>query len=253
MSGLLIRNLSVSLKGRLVLDGVAFEAPSGKVTGLVGPNGAGKSTLLRAATGLVPYQGEVSVSGLDLKDYSRTERAKIISYLPQIPEVHWPLRAFDVVALGRYPFGGMMERLQSRDLKAIEAAFKAVDGGHLKDRNILNLSAGERARILLARALAVEAPVLLVDEPVASLDPEHQLKVMAVLRGLAKKGRAVVVVLHDLTLASRFCDQLTLVNKGRVIASGQPRNVLNPKNLKSVYKITAKRDKNWLIPWSLSD
>ncbi len=252
MSGLDIRNLTVGLKGRAVLNNVGFEAPSGRVSGLIGPNGAGKSTLLKAVVGIVPFEGEVSILGRNVKDFSRAEKAKTLSYLPQIPEVHWPMRVFDVVALGRYPYGGMMEKLQNRDLKAIDQALRAVDGNHLKDRSILDLSAGERARVLLARALAVEAPVVLVDEPVASLDPEHQLKVMAVLKGLAKAGRAVVIVLHDLTLASRFCDSLTLLDQGNVVAAGVPHNVLSQKNLKKVYKITAIRTKNWLIPWSVN-
>ncbi len=249
MSALVIQNLEVTLNGGKILKRVNFEARAGQVTGLIGPNGAGKSTLLRAAIGLAPYDGTIEILGR--ADNSRQALARKVAYLPQLNEVHWPMSARAIVSLGRYPHGGFFETLTIKDETAINKALKAVDGLKFADRNVLSLSAGERARILLARALAVEAPILLADEPVASLDPEHQLKVMTVLSGLAEKGGAVVIVLHDLTLAARFCNTLTLLHRGRVAASGSPEKVLSPKNLKSVYKITAKRGKNFVVPWQV--
>jgi len=250
MSALKITGLSVQLNGNKVLQNVDFEARAGEVTGLIGPNGAGKSTLLRVVINLVPHQGEVEIEG-QIR-LTRQELAKKIAYLPQLMEVHWPVSAEAIVALGRYPHGGYFESRGKEDERAIRNALKAVDGMRFKDRNVLSLSAGERARILLARALSVEAPILLVDEPVASLDPEHQLKVMETLKALAGEGVAVVIVLHDLTLASRYCDALTLLHWGRVVSTGKPQKVLSTKNLKEVYKITAQRAGKWIIPWSVT-
>jgi len=250
MSALKITNLTVQLNGSKVLRNVDFEAGAGEITGLIGPNGAGKSTLLRTAIGLIPHEGEVAIMGSSR--LGRSELARTVAYLPQLMEVHWPLSAEAIVALGRYPHGGYFESRTKADDKAIRKALSAVDGLKFADRNVLSLSAGERARVLLARALAVEAPVLLVDEPVASLDPEHQLRVMDILKTLAGQGVAVVIVLHDLTLASRFCDRLTLLDRGRVVSAGTPQKVLNTKNLRDVFKITTKRGKNYLIPWSVT-
>ncbi len=250
MSALVLENLSVTLNGSKILRKVNFEARAGELTGLIGPNGAGKSTLLRAAIGLAPYEGTIEVQGR--ADNTRQALARNVAYLPQLMEVHWPMTARAIVSLGRYPHGGFFETLTKKDERAIDTALKAVDGLKFAGRNVLSLSAGERARILLARALAVEAPILLADEPVASLDPEHQLKVMTVLSGLAARGGAVVIVLHDLTLAARFCDTLALLHRGKVAASGSPEKVLSSRNLKSVYKITAKRDKNFIVPWAIA-
>ncbi len=251
MTALNIHNLDVALGGKKILKGVEFEARGGQVTGLIGPNGAGKSTLLRAILGLVPASCDIEVLGDIIAPKKDRNLAKKIAYLPQLNEVHWPMTARAIVSLGRYPHGGFFETLTKEDETAIDRALGAVDGGHLADRNILSLSAGERARILLARALCVEAPILLADEPVASLDPEHQLRVMQVLKSLAGEGRAVVIVLHDLTLAARYCDTLTLLDKGRVVAFGSAQAVLTPKNLKSVYKITARRGDGYIVPWQV--
>lgn len=253
MSAVITTGLQVNLDGKSVLRGVNFTAKAGEITGLIGPNGAGKSTLLKAIVGLVATKaGTIEIAGIPASHLSRQDKARAIAYLPQLGEVHWPLTATALVALGRYPHG----RLQMAKTSAngvIAKALKAVDGWHLKDRDVMSLSAGERARILLARALAVEAPLLLADEPVAALDPEHQLKVMAVLKALAEEGKAVIIVLHDLTLASRFCDVLYLLDKGRLVDSGTAEKVLGPKNLKNVYRITAKRHQNTIVPWELTD
>ena len=251
MTAVITRKLTVSLGGREVVRGVDFEARPGEITGLIGPNGAGKSTLLRAIVGLVPVKsGDIEIAGIQAAHISRADKARAVSYLPQLSEVHWPLTSAGLVALGRYPHGKLLDKDSLED-KVIAQSLKAVDAWHLRDRDVLSLSAGERARILLARALAVEAPLLLADEPVASLDPEHQLKVTGVLRDLALAGRAVVMVLHDLTLASRFCDTLYLLDKGRLASAGKPGQVLSAANLKSVYRITAKRDSGMIVPWEI--
>jgi len=247
VSALVARDLSVSLGAREVLTGIDFAAAPGEVTGIIGPNGAGKSTLVKALLGLVPSRGEVLVEGQPLESLPRLSRAKTLSYLPQGAEVHWPLTGRALASLGRYPFAG-----RASDAAAVECALKDVDAVHLAGRNVFELSAGEKARVLLARALAVEALILLADEPVAALDPEHQLRVMGLLSRLAGRGRAVVVVLHDLNLACRFCRRLYLIHKGRVADSGPPEKVLTAANLKRVYRIRAhvggRGSKKFVIP-----
>ncbi|MFG1464152.1 ABC transporter ATP-binding protein [Xanthobacter sp. DSM 24535] len=232
----------------LVVKDVSLTARPGELLGLIGPNGAGKTTVLRAlceldplASGCVTYDGRTAAA-LGRRAFGRT-----IAYLAQGGRIHWPMRVADVVALGRLPHG--LAALDS----AAERAMAAADVAHLKDRTTGTLSGGERARVLLARALAVEAPVLLVDEPVAALDPYHQLQVMEALRACARAGNTVIAVLHDLTLAARFCNRLVLMTNGAVLAEGPPCDVLVPERVGEAYGVTIEigmRDgEPFILPW----
>ena len=167
--------------------------------------------------------------------------------------VHWPLRVEKLVALGRLPHRDPMRPLSGADLDAVGRAMAATDVAQFADRTIATLSGGERLRVLLARAMAVEAPFLLVDEPIAELDPAHQLLVMGFLRRSAQQGVGVVAVLHDLTLAARFSDRVMLLHNGTIVAEGRPANVLSDANLRAAYGITALRGHHdgepYVIPW----
>lgn len=236
---LTIEELSVTLGARRALSDVSATLHPGALVGVIGPNGAGKSTLVRAALGLIPATGRVAVDGVAVGRIARADLARRIAYLPQGQTLHWPLTVARLVALGRLPHLAPFSRIGAADHAAIERAMALADVAHLRDRPATELSGGERARVLLARALAVEAAGLVADEPLAALDPGHQIEVMALLRQQAQAGALVVTVLHDLTMAARHCDRLLLLHQGRLVADGPPDAVLTADRLAAVYGIRA--------------
>ena len=252
------RGLTVTAGTAPILQGVNLTLPKGKLLGLIGPNGAGKSTLLKAVLGLRSIdQGKVTIDGQLLDQLSARARAHLMAYAAQGAPVHWPLTAEHIVALGRIPHLDPWQKISSADMAAIESAMKETDSLHLRDRVVTTLSGGERACVLLARAIVTAAPYLLADEPVAALDPYHQLQVMDILRQRADMGQGVLIVLHDLSLARRFCDELLLLNKGQVLAYGSPEDVLTADNLEKAYNIRAaewqREGEHFLVPWRRGD
>lgn len=238
MVSLAAHALSVTLGRRSAVRELSFEAGGGLI-GVLGPNGAGKSTLVRALLGLVPHDGEVRIDGAPRSTLTRAEIARRIAYLPQGQVLHWPVSVERLVALGRLPHLAPFSRLADADRAAVEQAMARAGVLALRERTATELSGGERARVLLARALAVEAPMLFADEPLASLDPAHALHGMELLRAEADAGRLVLAVLHDLTLAARFCDRVLVLHEGRLVADGAPAQTLNADLLARVYGIAA--------------
>ena len=233
-------DVSAGYGGKRMLEEFSAAFPKGAVAGLLGPNGAGKTTLLRTALGLLdPLAGEVRVLDRPVARWSRDGLARAIAYLPQGADAHWPVSAARLVALGRLPHRALFGAETASDLAAIEDALRRCDALEFSERRIDELSSGERARVLLARALATQAPVLLVDEPAAHLDPAHQLRLMELLREEAARGTAVVVTLHDLSLASRFCDSLVVLKRGRMVAQGGASSALSPAVLADAFGIEA--------------
>ncbi len=254
-SALAAERLDVTLAGRTVLSDVSLSLHQAQLVALVGPNGAGKTTLLRALAGLVPSTGTVEVGGEPLASLSLRERAKRFGYLPQGHLVHWPLPAKDVVALGRYPHGATdPARLSARDEQAVLRAMQATNVVEFAERPITELSGGERSRVALARVLAVEAPIVLADEPTASLDPRYQIDVMINLRAAADRGVLVVVVTHDLGLAARFADTVLVLSAGRLVAQGKPAQALSEQIMADVFRISAYRadyrNEAVILPWA---
>ena len=240
MSRLAAEDISVTLGRRRVLHQVFLDVSSGEVVGLLGPNGAGKSTLLRVLAGvLTPQSGAVYLDERRGDAIAPSERAKCIGYLPQGAECHWSLAVEQVVALGRLPHRRPWSTMSATDWDSVDRAMSHADVSQFRARAVHALSMGERARVLLARALAGEPEILLADEPVAGLDPAHQLEVMELLQRMAENGAAVVVVLHDLTLAARHCTRLALLNEGSLVASGTEDAVLSPSNLRDCFGIRA--------------
>lgn len=242
MSALQFDQVSARYGERSVLNAVSASFEKGAVTGIVGPNGAGKTTLFRVALGLLASSGgQVRVMDKPLTEWHREALARTIAYLPQSADAHWPFTARRLVSLGRMPHRTALRPLTSEDDTAIETALTRCDARDLADRRMDELSAGERARVLLARALATHAAILLADEPAAHLDPAHQLRLMDLLREEAGRGTAVAVTLHDLSLASRYCDDIVVLDAGRVAAQGAPDVALSDAILAQVFGVSALR------------
>jgi iron complex transport system ATP-binding protein len=249
------QGLNVALAGRAVLHDISLSLSTGHLVALVGPNGAGKTTLLRAVAGLVPSEGAIHIGGAALSSLSLRERARRLAYLPQGHLVHWALPARDIVALGRYPHGTTDPgQLTAKDTEAVLRAMQATDVMELRERRVTELSGGERSRVALARVFAVDAPVILADEPTSSLDPRHQINLMNTLRTAADHGTLVIVVTHDLGLAARFADTILVLSEGRLVSQGAPAEALSEKVTGEVFRISAYRAEYQreavIVPWA---
>lgn len=254
MTNLTVEGLCVPIGGRGILRDIGFSASRGEFIGLVGPNGAGKSTLARAIAGLLPPSaGEILVNGQSLKAMGPKLSARTIAYLAQGDIVHWPLSARNIVSLGRTPHVGQFGGQSPADEAAITRAMQRTAVTDFADRNVKQLSGGERARVLLARALAVEAPILIADEPVGALDPRHGLNIMALLREEAERGMLVITVIHDLALATRYCDRLLALREGALVGDGPPEQVLSPQGMAQNYAVEglhgAHQGEAYVLPW----
>lgn len=237
MSGLVADRVSLTLGGTRVLDGVSVALARGRVTVVLGPNGAGKSSLLACLANLrSPDTGGVTLDGVLLAGLDRQERGRRIGLLPQAADIHWDVDVVTLVGLGRFARRGRWGD-NDADRQAVARAMAVTDVTHFADRGVESLSGGERSRVLLARVLAGEPEWLLADEPLASLDPAHQLDVLDTLRSAAAAGTGVVVVLHDLNQAARIADTLIVLQHGRVIAAGAPADVLTTDVIAAAFGI----------------
>jgi iron complex transport system ATP-binding protein len=232
--------LTVTAEARALLDDVSLQLHAGEVLGVVGPNGAGKSTLLKVLSGVQsPNTGSVQLLNAPLAATTPSARARVLAYLEQRPQVHWPLSVAQVAGLARLPHDDFGSPVAER---IVQAALDATDTTALRARAFHTLSEGEKMRAHLARVLAGSPRVILADEPIAALDPWHQLQVLELLRGEAARGTGVILVLHDLQLAARFCDRLLLLDSGRTAACGTPRDVLTAESLADIWRIDASVD-----------
>jgi len=218
--------------GRVAVNGASLTVQTGEIVGLLGPNGAGKTTLLRAGLGLMALEaGEARLQGRAVAELPPAERARLVGYLPQERRVGWNLAAARIASLG-------VPHLPPR--KAMEIGRECLARVGLEGferRGVLDMSGGERARVLLARLLATGAPLLVADEPAAGLDPDAQLLTLELLRAEAERGAAVAVTLHDLTLAARACDRLVVLHRGNVASEGAPQEALTPQVLREVFAL----------------
>lgn len=235
--GLRASGVSVTLGGRTVLHGVDLEARPGEVLALLGPNGAGKSTLLKALAGLLPYHGRVEIGDSDVGSLSPRDRAMRISYVPQRSLLRSALSVEEVVALGRYVHGGSFGGISKNDQEAIDHALETAHADVLRNRIFTQLSVGEQQRVLLARALASDSPILLLDEPTAALDVGEGMAVLRLIRKLAARKHTLIVVLHDLADARSTTDRALLLKDGRVVEQGETRDVISAEPIQAVYGV----------------
>ena len=235
MSTLTLSNLTVRRQGCPVVDNVSITVQPGELVGLIGPNGAGKTTLMRAALGLLPFEGRASLAELPSR-----ERAKTAAWMPQIREIAWPVTVETLVSLGRTPYLAGGRRLSVEDRRVVTAAMQRMGLLPLAERTATELSGGEQARALIARALAQNTPLILADEPVAGLDPAHQIATMKTFRALAAEQHGVLVSLHELGLAARYCTSLAVMHGGKLVAHGAPEEVLNAHTVRSVFGVEGR-------------
>ncbi len=234
MTLLQVEELTAYRGRRPVVEGASLTVSGGEVVGLIGPNGAGKTSLMRAALGLLPHGGQSSLARL-----SPRARARKAAWLPQTRDVAWPVPVETLVALGRLPYRAPGTPLTGADHAAVASAISRMDLTDLTRRPATQLSGGELGRALIARALAQETPLLMADEPVAGLDPAHQIATMEVFAALARDGHGILVSLHELGLAARHCTRLVLMHHGRIVADGSPSEVLTEDNLATVFGLRA--------------
>lgn len=241
MSVLAAKDVAVTLGGQAVLSGVSFALKAGEVTAIVGPNGAGKSTLLDVLAGLRrPDAGLVRLDERSLASVPARERARAVAYLPQTPEIAWAVSVRTLVGLGRTAHVGALG-LGADDHAAVEEALQATAMTRFAGRLVQTLSGGERARALIARALAGQPRWILADEPLAGLDPGHVLDTVDLFRGQADQGLGVVVTLHDLSVALRLADRVIVLAHGRLLADGDPEQALRPEVLATAYGVEARQ------------
>ncbi|HEY2733814.1 MAG TPA: ABC transporter ATP-binding protein [Polyangiales bacterium] len=239
---LIAEALQVERAGAIVLRDFELRARAGEVIALVGPNGAGKSSALKALCGLLPSSGSVRVHGRLLSELSLRQRARAIAYVPQHSRLEQGLSARDIVAQGRYAHDSSWFGLQGKSDRAVDHAIEVTQLGALSERRWSELSGGEQRRVLLARALASEAEIVMLDEPTAALDVAHAARFLMLLRRLAASGRCILLVLHDLEQVRRCADRALLIDRGRVIASGPPKQVIAPAPIAQVYGVTLEEN-----------
>ena len=237
---------------RAVLKGVSATAEKGELIALIGPNGCGKSTLLKTLCGIfTPTSGSISLDGKTLTSLTLKERAKSIAYLAQSRDAMPAMTVRDVVKLGRAPYRGALGKISSNGQKAIDEALRKTQSNIFAERRFDELSGGEQVRVLLARALAVQAPILLADEPIAALDPFYQLSMMTTLKAEADSGKTVIAALHDLSLAAQFASRIWVMHEGGIVIDDTPLKALVDDTLKTVFGI--RSPKGGFKPLELSD
>ncbi|MFH1854775.1 MAG: ABC transporter ATP-binding protein [Candidatus Omnitrophota bacterium] len=236
---LTFRNITSGYDTAEILKDISFNVDPGDFLGIIGPNGSGKSTLLRTATKIItPFKGEIIIKGRHIKDVSFIEMARFTAVVPQDSFFFFPFSVMDIVLMGRIPYAKNRFGQQTKDDEKIALeALKSVDAINLKDRFIDELSGGERQRVIIAKALAQRPEILFLDEPTTHLDIGHQVEIFTLIRRLNKEsGLTIVTILHDLNLASEYCDRLVLLNDGRIKKIGSPKEVLDYKTIEEVYK-----------------
>lgn len=241
-----VNNLNYSVNDKNILKDICVSINRGKFYSIIGPNGSGKTTLLKNITNsLKVNKNTVLIENKDILSYNSKELAQNLSYVPQENSCDFDFSVWDIVLMGRYPYLGKFQQESDEDLDIVKSCLTKTKTYHLKDKNIKFLSGGERQRVFIARALAQQTNILLLDEPISMLDIHHQLEIMDTLKGLnSNMDITTLCVLHDLNIASEYSDTLILVNEGEIVAMGTPDEVLTIENIQKVYNVNAHIDHN---------
>ncbi|MDQ1253034.1 MAG: cobalamin transport system ATP-binding protein [Euryarchaeota archaeon] len=219
-----------------ILRKVSASAGQGMFVGIIGPNGSGKSTFIRCMSRtLQPVAGKVIIAGKEIREYSHKELAKLLGFVPQESTRTFDFVVNDILMMGRYPHQKLLRPPGPQDREACKKAMELTGISHLSERSISTLSGGEWQRVLIARTLAQETSLLLLDEPISQLDVNHQIEILTVLHNLTRQGSTVICVIHDLNLASQYCDEIIMLDQGTVFTIGTPHNVITPENIRAVF------------------
>lgn len=242
-----IKDLYVSLNNKSILKEINLTVEKGEFLGLIGPNGSGKTTLLKTISKLIPFnQGEISITNQEIHSYNHKAMARQLSYVPQDTHMDFNLNVKDIVMMGRHAHGNFFSRSQDDEM-IVRKAMEATDTWRFAEKSILSLSGGQRQLVCIAKALAQDTPLILLDEPIAALDIYYQMHILKLLESLTKQGKTVITVLHDLNLTARFCKKVLLLKSGEVKAHGHCKDVLTNRTLKQTYHIDAKVREDNLI------
>jgi iron complex transport system ATP-binding protein len=241
---LTVNNIHFSIEDKKILHGISARFESGKIHGIIGPNGSGKSTLLKNICRIwEPQSGSIVIDGRDYSEIPRKELSKLVTLVPQNTTIGFPISVFDIVSMGRNPYLGRFEALGKKDREIIERALQQTNISALKDRNINELSGGEGQLAVIARAIATEASLVLLDEPTSELDVKHTLEIINILYDFKGQGKTILVSIHDLNLARKFCDTISILCRGELFYSGTPEGAFAEENIKKVFEVNVREYK----------
>lgn len=232
------------LDGKKILDGISARFEPGRIHGIIGPNGSGKSTLLKNICRIwEPQTGSVMIQGKDYREIPRKELSALVTLVPQNTTIGFPISVYDIVSMGRNPHLGRFEGLRRRDREIIEQALRQTNIHALKDRNINELSGGEGQLAIIARAIATGASLILLDEPTSELDVKHTLDIVKILNEFKGQDKTILVTIHDLNLARRFCDTISILCGGKLFYSGTPEEAFSEENIRQVFQVHVREHK----------
>lgn len=241
-----VKNLKFGYRESLVLKGLSFNIKKGEFVSIIGPNGSGKSTLLKTLNNLYkPNSGDILIEGKNVEDYSKRDLAKIVGFVPQDTTIDYEFTVEDIIMMGRHPYKGRFQKEDKIDYKIVNDVMEMTNTLKFKDSLITEISGGERQRVIIAKALAQNPSIILLDEPTSHLDINHQIELLNLLRTLNKeKGTTIVLVIHDINLAARFSDDIILLNEGEIIGIGNPEDVITAKNIEKAYNLDVAIENN---------
>jgi len=240
-----VKDLKFSYGDFNVIDGVSFVLNRGEILGILGPNGSGKTTLIKLVGGILKKkEGKIEILGKEIEKYSRKELARKIAMVPSDLGAGFDFTVYDMVAMGRYPYIGFFDTLTLRDFDLIEKAMLATGINNLSRHSVREISGGERQRMLIARALAQNTEILLMDEPTSNLDLKFQVEIMELIENIRKTGRGILLTMHDVNMAVRYCTKVALLSKGKIFSIGPPDKVINENSIVEVYGVSGKIIRN---------